>query len=135
MIHIKIFMTGAVMNYKQKGENMDISEIINQLRPCSFSYNDLTGQKTGKISFGLIAQDVLQLFPNDKYTIVSNQEKGYAINYWELIPFLILQVQKQNKEIQALNEVVQTLATEIQQLKDKKKRTTKKKAEEKGLEK
>lgn len=114
---------------------MDISEIINQLRPCSFSYNDLTGQKTGKISFGLIAQDVLQLFPNDKYTIVSSQEKGYAINYWELIPFLILQVQKQNREIQALNEVVQTLDTEIQQLKNKKKRTTKKKAEEKGLEK
>lgn len=126
MIHIKIFMIGAVVNYKQKGENMDISEIINQLRPCSFSYNDLTGQKTGKISFGLIAQDVLQLFPNDKYTIVSSQEKGYAVNYWELIPFLILQVQKQNREIQALNEVVQTLDTEIQQLKNKKKRTTKK---------
>ena len=114
---------------------MDISEIIYLLRPCSFSYNDLTGQKTGKISFGLIAQDVLQLFPDDKYTIVSSQEKGYAINYWEFIPFLILQVQKQNKEIQALNEVVQTLATEIQQLKNNKKRTTKKKAEEKGLEK
>jgi hypothetical protein len=66
-------------------------------------------EKNNKKSYGLIAQDVQEVFPE----VVSQNENGYlSVSYTELIAPLIKAVQEQQKEIEDLKK-------EIKALKDK----------------
>lgn len=48
-----------------------------------------------RINFGFIAEDLLELFPEDKYTIVSKDDDGdYIIDSEQLIAILCLCIQK-----------------------------------------
>lgn len=84
------------------------NEIINQLRPVSYFWNE-TGKKKGgntQLQYGLIAQEVEKVLPN----IVSTDNEGYkSVNYNELIPLLLQTVQNQGKKIEELQKEIQQL--------------------------
>lgn len=88
--------------FKTNVENLDygLEKILN-LNPVSFYWKD---HRDGS-HFGLIAQEVQKIIPE----IVDNKNiDALAINYTELIPFLIKAIQDQNAEIQALKELIRT---------------------------
>lgn len=71
-------------------DNMDIYEIINELKPCEFKYN-----WDEKKTLGFIAQDLLKVFPDSEYTLVKQDENGYYhIDQIQLISLLCLCLQK-----------------------------------------
>ena len=79
-----------------------ISDILNELKPCSWKWND-----TGKTSFGFIAQDLLEIFPEDEYDIVEKEPDGYyAVKYHQLIPFLVQKIKNQEERIQKLESLL-----------------------------
>lgn len=74
--------------------------LLDKLKPCTFKYNG-----TDKISHGFIAQDLLEIFPDNIYSMVSKDNKGYyMVDYSQLIPLLCLELQKLNKRVEELEK-------------------------------
>ena len=72
----------------------DKSELIDKLQPVSFVYNK---DKKGKTCFGLIYEDTVGIIPE-----ICFDEKEKGINYTELIPILLKEVQSLRKRVSSL---------------------------------
>ena len=79
------------------------------LKPDSVQYVYLDGAKEMKVNhYGLVAQEVQELFPN----LVYEDSNGYlSINYIELIPVLIKSIQELSTEVSDLKAHVNHLQT------------------------
>lgn len=76
-------------------------EIVKKLKPARFFFRPTLDD--GKEHFGFIAQDLLEIFPKDKYGIVEEDDRGfYKVNYHEVIPHLVKAVQELEKEVKKL---------------------------------
>jgi len=113
----------------------DAMSIINQLNPVSFNFKDLVNYPNlpKRIQFGLIAQDVEKIVPelvnetvvvsglqevdvfNDKNEVIGKTkdrlpDKTYkAVNYDQLVPFLIKAIQEQQVQIDSLKADIEIL--------------------------
>ena len=72
----------------------DKSELIDKLQPVSFVYNK---DKKGKTCFGLIYEDTVNIIPE-----ICFDEKEKGINYTELIPVLLKEIQSLRKRVASL---------------------------------
>ena len=73
-------------------------EVINTLNPVCYKFIG----NSDKTHFGLIAQEVEQIIPE----IVNNEKECKAINYLELIPFLIDSIQILHQKVRELEKSV-----------------------------
>ena len=81
-------------------------EILNEIKPVEFTYNEKLCKNDGKRHFGVIAQELNEIFPKEKYALVIEDNSGYLlVNYIELIPILIKAVQELSKELMDLKKV------------------------------
>ena len=90
--------TPSDRNLKNNIENISATKCNNilNLKPVVFELNN---DKNKEKHYGLIAQDVEELYPE----LVKTTYKEYkTINYIELIPLLISQIQEMKKEIDYL---------------------------------
>lgn len=79
--------------------SLDKSSEILKLEPVEFNYKD---DRTQRKHLGFIAQDMEKIYPE----LVTSQNNTKSLNYVELIPLLVLQIQKQQKEIDELKEQI-----------------------------
>jgi septal ring factor EnvC (AmiA/AmiB activator) len=88
------------------------SQGLHQLRPVTFRYKqDPQGQR----QYGLIAEEVAKVYP--ELVVRGSDGKVDAVQYHELIPMLLNEVQHQQQEIAELKTENQSLrATQAQQL-------------------
>lgn len=77
--------------------NIYINDIIQNLKPCSFKYNG-----DDKTTFGFIAQDLLNIFPTEQFTIVKDNNGLFSVEYYQLIPFLLLKIKELDAKIKIL---------------------------------
>ena len=70
----------------------DIDDIL-KLNPKEYNYNN-----DCKLHFGLIAEDVENVYPN----LVSNTEVGKSLNYLEIVPLLINKIKDLQNQIDEL---------------------------------
>lgn len=105
----------------------DFYNFYMSLKPQTFKYNDDMSERT---YIGMIAQDVMESVvnnnlsnerlalvrerPNDDY----EDGREYSLAYQELISLNVKMIQKHEKEIQELNNVIAKQQEEIDQLKD-----------------
>lgn len=74
--------------------------VIKKLKPCSFKYND---KMPDKINFGFIAQDLAELFPMEKYSLVQQDESGnLMVEYYQIIALLTKAIQEQQAQLDEL---------------------------------
>jgi hypothetical protein len=76
------------------------------LRPVS--YLTLDQQSTDKKSYGFIAQELNEIFPN----IVNEPNDGndfYSIKYISMIPLLVKSIQELNSTIELMRKEIDTL--------------------------
>ena len=97
------------------------------LKPQTFKYNN---DMTEKTHIGMVAQDVADSIVdnnlmNEKLCVVQCMEndamddgREYALAYQQFIPLNIKMIQKHEKEIQELNNIIAQQQEEIDQLKD-----------------
>ena len=81
---------------KEKGNIKDINNDVNdilKLNPKEYNYNN-----DCKLHFGLIAEDVENVYPN----LVSNTEVGKSLNYLEIVPLLINKIKDLQNQIDEL---------------------------------
>lgn len=97
--------------FKENIENMtDESELIYKLQPVTFTWkkDSAPGLKdaTDAIQYGLIAEEAVEVMPS----IVNLKDgKPFNINYNDLIPLLLNEIQKQHADIIHLYERIQAL--------------------------
>lgn len=75
-----------------KDINNDVNDIL-KLNPKEYNYNN-----DSKLHFGLIAEDVENVYPN----LVSNTEVGKSLNYLEIVPLLIDKIKDLQNQIDEL---------------------------------
>ena len=102
--------------------------LLLQLRPVNFNYK--TDIESEKPRSGFIAQEVQQVFPNDKYWIISNnigtfnddngnEFNAFGLSMTEMIPYLVKAVQEQNMIIQQQSTHIASLESKIATLESK----------------
>jgi hypothetical protein len=98
------------MRYKKNIENIgDVLENINKLNPVSYLL--LNQESADKKSFGFIAQELNEIFP-EVVVEPNNEHELYGINYTSIIPLL-------TKSIQELTKKIELQQNEINYLKQK----------------
>jgi hypothetical protein len=109
-----LYVDGTIVNpsdiyLKEKVENLseDISVNLMNLRATQFVFKSDVLKKT---HYGFIAQEFEEHFPE---LVTAKVDKDIAnlkaINYLEMIPLLVHQIQKMQKEIDDLKEQINTL--------------------------
>ena len=83
----------------------DSSSKLFQLRPVTFFYKPQYDDGSHLLQYGLIAEEVAQLYPE----MVGYDKDGQpsSVKYQELAPMLLNELQKQNSQIAAQKEQIQ----------------------------
>ena len=77
----------------------DFGEAIDKLQPVSFMYKTESAKKSsGKTSYGLVYEDAIEVMPE----ICSDGKDEKSINYMNLIPILLSEVQHLRKRVAEL---------------------------------
>lgn len=106
-------------NYKENVTPIDDENtitIINSLTPCKYNMkeNMKENKETPKTHYGLIAQELEEICPE---LVITHSETNNAktVNYIELIPFLIKNIQYLNNEIFELKKELSSIKNKQQQ--------------------
>lgn len=87
-------------NISDLGLTIDVNKIL-ELKPKSYTYKK--DKKDKKIHYGLIAQEMEQVYPD----LVYNDKGSKTINYVELIPILVLKIKDLQEQIDVLKDKIQ----------------------------
>jgi hypothetical protein len=103
-----ISYVGTLTDVSDKRLKENIKPISNVLQSTlkinSYSYN-LIGDNLKELEYGLIAQEVQELFPDIVKTV--NKEKGYlGVSYVQLVPILIQALKEQQQLIDSQNHQI-----------------------------
>lgn len=80
---------------------------IGRLKPAEYSYTDSSSGETKRLTMGIMAQDIDQIWPYEKYSILHKDSQGfYSVEYHQLIAPMI-------KAIQELSDKVDKLQKEL----------------------
>ena len=102
--------------FKKDIRDMDeASRGIYELRPVTFHYQQPSGEEGQPLEYGLIAEEVANLYPD----LVAYDENGQieAVQYHKLTPMLLNEMQRLNKSLQAERDKTLVQAQEIASLK------------------
>ena len=107
------FVTLSDVRLKQNIATLEV-EIHKLMQLKTYQYQ-LINQPEKVLHYGLLADEVAQIFPNLVHSLTpENELKG--LNYMELIPVLIQMVQKQQEQINVLeNKIAQWHASSVKQ--------------------
>ncbi len=82
-------------------------EIVKKLKPCTFQYNDIIHRiNDGKIHMGFIAQDLLELFPEESHAVVFKNGEYYNVNLIQLIAPIVKSIQELSNKIEELEVII-----------------------------
>ena len=93
-------------NIKDLSLEVDFNKLL-ELEPKQYTYKD---DMEHKIHYGLIAQDVENIYPELIYSIVDDEQCSNephtlkSVNYVEMIPLLLLKIQDLQKQIDELKK-------------------------------
>jgi hypothetical protein len=80
-------------------------EKIGRLRPAEYSYNDPSKGDTEKLSMGIMAQDINEVWPFEKYSILHKDFQGmYSVEYYQLIAPMVKAIQELSAKVEELEE-------------------------------
>jgi hypothetical protein len=106
-----LYVDGTIINpsdayLKDNIEDLsdEISKNIMKLRPTQFEFKT---DATKKIHYGFIAHEIEEVFPELVLSKVDNNIANLkGINYLEIVPLLVYQIQKMQNEIDILKQQV-----------------------------
>ena len=78
---------------------------IGRLRPAEYSYNDPSKGDTEKLSMGIMAQDINEIWPFEEYSILNKDFQGiYSVDYYQLIAPMVKAIQELSTKVEELEE-------------------------------
>ena len=105
LINSDLIITGSLYNTSDERLKQNIKEITQDkmddlftLNPIIFNYKN---DKTNKIHYGVLAQDVEKVFPE----LVEDNMSGYkTVNYQELLPLMLAKIKNMQDQIDELKQ-------------------------------
>ena len=82
----------------------ELSDNIMKLKPAQFTFKT---DKNKQLHYGFIAQEVEEYFPDLVIKKPDNNHEILTVNYLEIIPLLVSQIQKIQKELDELKLQIQ----------------------------
>jgi hypothetical protein len=99
--------------YKDDIRDMaDASSRLQQLRPVTFRYVKPYANGARPIQFGLIAEEVAEVFP--ELTVFNKDGQPETVKYQDLVPLLINEVQKEHAQVDRLEEETRAQQAELE---------------------
>jgi hypothetical protein len=100
--------------YKEDIRPLTDTERLMKLQPVSFRYRKADASGNKPLEFGLIAEEVAQVFPD----LVVYDEKGRpdAVKYQDLTPILLKKIQQQQAQIAAQDAKMVSLETMVRDM-------------------
>jgi hypothetical protein len=92
----------------------DTSNGLFRLRPVSFRYRQAFADGSKPVEFGLIAEEVAEVYPDMVVRSANGQIE--TVKYQELTPMLLNEVQKQNAAITAQADQIRSQQEQVRQL-------------------
>lgn len=106
--------TSSSRRFKQDIADMDeFSARLARLRPVTFRYTQLAADGTKPLDFGLVAEEVAEVFP--ELAVRAGDGQIETVAYHKLPALLLNELQKQQRIIDALRERVAALETSREQ--------------------
>jgi hypothetical protein len=95
----------------------DVSDRLMQLRPVSFRYKQAFAGGTMPTQYGLIAEEVAEVFPD----LVVRDANGEAqtVQYYKVDAMLLNEVQKQHRQIEAQRMEIERLVDRLENLEER----------------
>lgn len=92
---------------RMKTNIQPLSSVLSQLRRLNgYSYNWINKSRDSEEQIGLLAQEVQKVYPQ----LVKQNDKGeLSVNYMGIVPLLIEAIKEQDKKIEALQQMVETI--------------------------
>jgi hypothetical protein len=108
--------TTSSLRFKEQVRDMgDSTSALMKLRPVTFRYKPEYADGERTLQYGLIAEEVAQVYPE----LVADDKDGqpYSVRYQYLSTMLLNEVQKQYRRAQEQTKVIETQQREIESLK------------------
>lgn len=87
-------------------------DIIYNLKPCHYKYNDIK-YINDKINFGFLAQDLINSF-GEEYNFVTKSKDGYfMVNYDQFISPIVKVLQLQKNKIEELENKIKCIEEKL----------------------
>ena len=106
---------GTTVSSERFKENIELlpdqTEFFMQLRPVTFTYRH---DKNHKNHYGLIAEEVAKIYPD--LVVYDKEGQIYTVNYLDLIPLLLAQIQILEKRSQDYDRQLANLAGILSQI-------------------
>ena len=99
--------------YKEDIHDMseaEVSEKLEQLRPVTFRYRKPYANGEKPIQYGLIAEEVAEIFPD--LAVFNDKGQPETVKYHLLAPLLLNEVQKQQSQIDEKSTEIGRLSSE-----------------------
>ena len=81
---------------------------ISRLKPAEYSYTDSSKGETKRLSMGIMAQDINEIWPYEKYSILNKDTQGfYNVEYHQLIAPIIKAIQELSDKVDKLQEQIE----------------------------
>ena len=105
LINSDIIITGSLYNTSDERLKQNIKEITQDKMDDLFTLNTIIfnykNDKTNKIHYGVLAQDVEKVFPE----LVEDNMSGYkTVNYQELLPLMLAKIKNMQHQIDELKQ-------------------------------
>ena len=103
--------------YKQNIRPMQqfgVSERIQQLRPVTFEYKQTQNDGDHPVQFGLIAEEVAEVFP--ELAVFNEDGQPETVKYHLLAPLLLEEVQKQNRQLLERDARIEALEQRLERI-------------------
>lgn len=98
------FMNLSCLNHLDRKMDNNFLDKLYDLSVTSFTYDESLG-KDDRETFGLLAQELAELFNPDVYSMVMKDANGfYMVDYTQMIPLLLALIKRQKKDIDELNQ-------------------------------
>ena len=78
---------------------------IGRLKPAEYSYTDPSKGETERLSMGVMAQDINEVWPYKTYSILQKDIQGnYSVEYYQLRSPMIKAIQELSDKVDKLQE-------------------------------
>ncbi len=103
-----VYFTSSDRNLKKNiKENFSSFNRLYDIKTYDY---ELKAEGNGKTHFGVMAQEIAEIYPD---LVMTNEDNELAVNYIELIPQMIRALQEQKLMMSAMQEEITTLKTEL----------------------
>jgi len=80
---------------------------LSKLKPAKYRFTDPTKGETDRLSMGIMAQDIEEVWPHEKYSVLHKDTQGYySVDYTQLMAPMLKAIQELSTKVEELEKKI-----------------------------